>query len=88
MAVNMFAIGWIKAVHSYSTAESIKVVSMQWHIRWDKMEVSAPIAVKDYKVLGGVDCHYRLWSMFSLCKKHKFKKYYVKLFYVYWMLPS
>jgi len=30
--------------------------------------------------MGGVDCHDRLCSTFSLCKCHGFKKYYVKLF--------
>jgi hypothetical protein len=29
--------------------------------------------------MGGVNVHDRLCSMFSLCKHHKFKKYYVKL---------
>jgi hypothetical protein len=79
----MLAIGWIdnKAVHFISTADSTKVVSVNRRIGRDKMEVSAPIAVKKYnKFMGGVDRHDRLRSTFSLCKKHKFKKYYVKLF--------
>jgi hypothetical protein len=38
------------------------------------------MAVANYnKVLGGVDCLERLHSTFSLRKRHKFKKYYVKL---------
>lgn len=40
----------------------------------------APVAISNYnKFMGGVDRHDRLRSTFSLCKKHKFKKYYVKL---------
>jgi hypothetical protein len=80
---NMLAIGWIdnKAAHFISMADSTKVVSVQWHIGRNTMKVSAPIAVKKYnKFMSGIDQHDRLQSTFSICKKHKFKKYYVKLF--------
>jgi hypothetical protein len=36
--------------------------------------------MKNYNIMGGVDRHDRLRSSFSLCKTHKFHKYYVKLF--------
>jgi hypothetical protein len=46
-----------------------------------KMGIAAPVAIKYYnKFMGGVDRHDRLRSSFSLCKVHKFRKYYVKLF--------
>ncbi len=74
---NMIAIGWIdnKAVHFISTADSTKVVSVQRCIGRDKMEVSAPIAVKNYnKFMGGVDRHNRLRSTFSLKEEEWQKK--------------
>jgi hypothetical protein len=41
----------------------------------------APMAIKNYnKFMGGVDCHERLRSNFSLGKRHSFHKYYMKLF--------
>jgi len=46
----------------------------------ESLHVSAPVVVDNYnKYMGGVDCHDRLRSTFSLCKRHGFKKYYVKL---------
>jgi hypothetical protein len=45
------------------------------------MDVTAPVAIKNYnKFMGGVDRHDMLRSLFSLCKAHKFRKYFVKLF--------
>jgi hypothetical protein len=79
----MVAVGWIdnKPVHFISIADSTKVVTVNHQVGKDKVEVSAPIAIKNYnKFMGGVDRHDRLHSTFSICKKHKFKKYYVKLF--------
>jgi hypothetical protein len=79
----MIAIGWIdiKPVHFISIADSTAVVTVMRRVGREKVEVSAPIAIRNYnKFMGGVDIHDRLHSTFSICKKHKFKKYYVKLF--------
>jgi hypothetical protein len=47
------------------------------------VEVPAPMAVKMYnKYMGGVDRHDQLRTLFALGKKLKFRKYYVKLFFL------
>ncbi len=86
LAVNhehqMIAVGWIdnKAVHFVSTADVTDTVTVLRRVGGSKIEVKAPLAISNYnKYMGGVDRHDRLRSTFSLCKKHKFKKYYVKL---------
>jgi hypothetical protein len=78
----MMAIGWLdnKPVHFISTADTTEIVEVQRKMGSDKISVSAPMAVANYnKYMGGVDHHDRLRSTFSLCKRLKFKKYYVKL---------
>jgi hypothetical protein len=86
LAVNeenqMIAVGWLdnKAVHFVSTADTTETVTVQRRVGGTKVDVMAPVAISNYnKFMGGVDRHDRLRSTFSLCKKHKFKKYYVKL---------
>ena len=79
----MLAIGWIdnKAVHFVSTADTTTTVVVTRRAGSKKLDISAPVAIKNYnKFMGGVDRHDRLRSTFSLCKAHKFRKYYVKLF--------
>jgi hypothetical protein len=79
----MLAVGWIdnRPVHFISTADSTKITTVSRRVGKEKMEVNAPLAIKNYnKFMGGIDRHDRLRSTFSICKKHKFKKYYVKLF--------
>jgi hypothetical protein len=69
-----------KAVHFVSTADTTDTITVQRRVGGTKVDVPAPIAISNYnKYMGGVDRHDRLRSAFSLCKKHKFKKYYVKL---------
>jgi hypothetical protein len=79
----MLAVGWIdnKAVHFISTADTTETVVVTRRVNKKKIEFNAPVAIKNYnQFMGGVDRHDRLRSSFSLCKAHKFWKYYVKLF--------
>ena len=86
MAVNtehqMVAVGWLdnKAVNFVSTSDTTAISSVLRRVGSDKREVPAPVVVCNYnKYMGGVDRHDRLRSTFSLGKRHKFRKYYVKL---------
>jgi hypothetical protein len=78
----MLAIGWLdsKPVHIISTADTSEIVQVQRKSGAEKLHVSAPMAVAYCnKHMGGVDHLDRLRLTFSLCKQHKFKKYYIKL---------
>ncbi len=86
MAVNedhqMLADGWVdsKAVYFISTADTSEVVTMNRKISSTKVDMQASLAVTNYnKFMGDVDCHDRLQSTFSLCKKHHYKKYFIKM---------
>jgi hypothetical protein len=79
---NLVAVGWLdnKPVHFISTADTTAMHSVQRRIGSTKVDVPAPEVVCRYnKYMGGVDRHDKLRSTFSLAKRHKFKKYYVKL---------
>ncbi len=79
---NMIAVGWLdnKAVHFISTADKTVMTSVKRRVGNKKEDAPAPELVLNYnKYMGGVDRHDRLRSTFSLGKRHKFKKYYVKL---------
>jgi len=79
----MLAVGWIdnKAVHFISTADTTETAVVTRRVDNKKVEFTAPVAIKNFnQLMGGVDHHDRLRSSFSLCKAHKFRKYYVKLF--------
>lgn len=79
---NMVAVGWLdnKAVHFISTADTTAFKSVQRRICNEKVQVPASEVVANYnKFMGGVDKHDKLRSTFALGKRHKFKKYYVKL---------
>ncbi len=68
-------------MHFISTADTTETVTVSRRIREKKVDVSAPMAIKNYnKYIDGVDRHDRLRSTFLLGKKLHFKKYYVKLF--------
>jgi len=57
-----------------------KVVSVFRRVRNERLQISAPETVARYNsFMGGVDEHDKLRSAFSLGKRHKLKKYYVKL---------
>jgi hypothetical protein len=76
------AIGWLdnKPVHFISTADTTDIVVVKRQSGRESLNISAPVVVHNYnKYIGGVDYHDRLCSPFSLCKRHGFKKYYVKL---------
>jgi len=76
------AVGWLdnKPVHFISTSDTSEIVEVKRRSGRESLHVSAPVVVHNYnKYMGGVDCHDRLRSTFSLCKRHGFKKYYVKL---------
>jgi hypothetical protein len=78
----MLAIGWLdnKPVHFVSTVDTSEIVHVQRKCGSEKLDVSAPMAVTNYnKYMGGINHHDRLCSTCFLCKRHKFKKYYVKL---------
>jgi hypothetical protein len=88
MAVNrehhLQAIGWIDstAVCFLSTADTTDIVCVRRHSESEKMNVPAPVAMAEYnKYMGGVDKHDKLWSLFSIGKCHKIKKYYIKLLF-------
>jgi hypothetical protein len=55
-------------------------VSVSRRVRNERLQISAPETVAQYNCfMGGVDKHDKLRSTFSLGKRHKLKKYYVKL---------
>jgi hypothetical protein len=79
---NIIAVGWLgnKAVDFISTADTTSSRVVKRRVPNKKVEIPAPEVVCKYnKYMGGVDKHDKLRSTFSLCKQHKFKKYYVKL---------
>jgi hypothetical protein len=76
------AIGWIdsKPVNLISTADTTEMGFVRRRIGNTKVDVEAPEAIVNYnKYMGGVDKHDRLRNSFALGKRHKYKKYYVKL---------
>jgi len=78
----MVAVGWLdnKAVNFISTSDTTAISSVMRRVGSEKKEVPAPAVVCNYnKYMGGVDRHDKLRSTFSLGKRHKFRKYYVKL---------
>jgi hypothetical protein len=78
----LIALGRIdnKPVNFISTSDTMKVVSVLRRIRNERVQISALETVARYnRFMGGVDKHDKLRSMFSLGKRHKLKKYYVKL---------
>ncbi|MFN9981317.1 MAG: hypothetical protein ACK53Y_15435, partial [bacterium] len=63
-----------------STSDTTKVVSVSRRVRNERLQISAPETVARYnRFMGGADKHDKLRSTFSFGKRHKLKKYYVKL---------
>jgi hypothetical protein len=76
------AIGWMhsKPVNVISTADTMEMGFVRRRIGNTKVDVEAPEAIVNYnKYMSGVDKHDRLRNSFALGKRHKYKKYYVKL---------
>jgi len=67
-------------INLMSTADTTDIVHVNRRLGDQCMDISTPMVMANYnKIMGGVDCHDRLHSTFSLCKCHGFKKYYDKL---------
>ena len=74
--------GWVNGtpVHLLTTADGTGVDAVTRRVGQEKKRVTAPIAVKRYnRGMQGVDRFDQLMSLFSLAKRHQFKKYYHKL---------
>ncbi len=71
----MLAIGWIdnKAVHFISTADTMETVIVNRRSGSNKMDVVAPVAIKNYnKFMGGVDRHDCLQPYFHFVRHINF----------------
>ncbi|MGH7974333.1 MAG: hypothetical protein ACREBR_02310, partial [bacterium] len=78
----MTAVGWLDGnpVHMLSTADGTENGSVTRRIGGQQQPVRAPVIVKHYNnSMQAVDRHDQLRALFSLCKRHGFKKYYVKI---------
>jgi len=68
-------------VHLISSADTHELTTVQRRVGGDKSAFTAPEIVKNYNNgMDGVDRHDQYRALFSLCTRHGFKKYYVKLF--------
>jgi hypothetical protein len=79
---NLVAIGWIDGnpVHMITTADGTEITSVKQRIQQEQKYQSAPIAVKKYNHgMQAVDRFDQLMSLYSLAKRHAFKKWYLKL---------
>jgi hypothetical protein len=86
MAVNekygLLAAGWIDgcAVHVVSSADSTDLTQVRRRVGGVRTLVQAPEVIAKYNSgMDGVDRHDQYRSLLSLCDRHRFKKYYVKL---------
>ncbi|MGH7974639.1 MAG: hypothetical protein ACREBR_03870 [bacterium] len=78
----MVAFGWVDGipVHMVSTADSSDMGFVTRRIGGEQKQVPAPVVVKRYNnAMQSVDRHDQLRGGVSLCSRHGFKKYYVKL---------
>jgi len=79
----LVAAGWVDGnpVHLISSADTHALTTVQRRVGGDKSAFTAPEIVKNYNNgMDGVDRHDEYRALFSLCTRHGFKKYYVKLF--------
>ena len=68
---SLIAVGWNdnKAINFISTADSTEIVSVKRRIKNEKVEIPAPLVIKNYNMyMGGVDKHDKLLSTFLLGK--------------------
>ena len=78
----LVAAGWIDGnpVHMISSADTERLTTVQRKVGGEKQTVQAPEVVLSYnKGMDGVDRHDQYRMLFSMCSRHGFKKYPVKL---------
>ena len=76
------AIGWIDGnpVHLITTADGTEMTHVRRRVQQEQRRQSAPTAVRKYgHGMQAVDRFDQLMSLFSLAKRHAFKKWYLKL---------
>ena len=76
------AYGWVDGnpVHFLTSADGTGTSSVTRRVGRESVRVRAPACIKKYnKGMQAVDRHDQLRALFSLCHRHGFKKYYVKL---------
>ena len=78
----LVAIGWVDGnpVHFLTSADGTDESSTVRRVGGEKKNVKAPTSIKRYNHgMQAVDRFDQLLSLFSLAKRHPFKKYYNKL---------
>ena len=78
----LVAMGWVDGnpVHFLTTADGTNEASVERRVNSQKQTIKARKTVVNYnKKMLAVDCIDQLISLFSLAKRHQFKKYYNKL---------
>ena len=79
---NLVAIGWIDGnpVHLITTADGTEKTHVTRRVQQEQRRQSAPTAVRKYgHGMQAVDRFDQLMSLYSLAKRHAFKKWYLKL---------
>jgi hypothetical protein len=79
---NLVAIGWIDGnpVHLITTADGTEMTHVTRRVQQEQRRQSAPTAVRKYgHGMQAVDRFDQLMSLYSLAKRHAFKKWYLKL---------
>jgi hypothetical protein len=79
---NLVAIGWIDGnpVHLITTADGTEMTQVKRRVQQEQRQQSAPTAVRKYgRGMQAVDRFDQLMSLYSLAKRHAFKKWYLKL---------
>ena len=79
---NLVAIGWIDGnpVHLITTADGTEMTHVKRRDQQEQRRQSAPTAVRKYgHGMQAVDRFDQLMSLYSLAKRHAFKKWYLKL---------
>ena len=79
---SLIAAGWVDGnpVHIVSSADTTELTQVRRRVDSESQWIQAPEAVANYnKGMDGVDRHDQYRSLISLCSRHGFKKYAVKL---------